>query len=732
MKQVLQHLRSGETEVAEVPRPSVKPGHLLIDTRRSLISAGTERMLVEFGEAGYLEKARQQPERVRQVIEKIRTDGLFDTVDAVQTQLDDPMPLGYCNAGEVLAVGEGVRQFEPGDRVVSNGSHADVVCVPENLCAPIPEGVDWDRAAFGVAGAIALQSVRLAEPTLGERFAVSGLGLVGLLVVQFLRAHGCEVLGIDMKTERLELAEQFGAETVDLGTGADPVSAGRAFSGGSGIDGVIVAAATDSSEPIHQAAQMCRKRGRIVLVGVTGLDLNRSDFYEKEISFQVSCSYGPGRYDRNYEDKGLDYPIGFVRWTEQRNMQAVLEAIDEGRVDPEPLISHRHSIEGAADAYARLLDGEDDSTLGIVLEYEPTGEPGRDDDTVHFEPGPIGELNWSDLSSRARSVVHPGTDGEVVAGVVGAGPYADRTFLPALRASGCRLKTIVSRGGLSSFHSGRTFGFEQTSTDDSAVFEDPEIDAVFVLTSSASHSPLVRRSLEAGKHVFVEKPLAIDREQFDAVTATYAELAAEGEAPLLMVGFNRRFAPQVERMTELLEGVVEPKTCIMTVNAGEIPPDSPHQDPEASGGRIVEEGCHFVDLLRHVVDAPIERIQSTKIGKSRAVPVREDKMTITLGFEDGSIGTIHYFGNGSDAFPKERFEVFGGGKVLQLDNFRKLSGYGWSTFGTDRNLWQDKGHQREVDAFVEAVGSGGPSPIPFDQIVEVTDAVFEAVERARS
>jgi predicted dehydrogenase/threonine dehydrogenase-like Zn-dependent dehydrogenase len=728
MKQILQDLDSGATQVAEVPAPQCKPGHVLIGSRRTLVSAGTERMLVEFGEAGYLEKARQQPERVKKVLDKIQTDGLWPTVEAVQAKLDRPMPLGYCQTGVVLETGEGVDHVAVGDRVVSNGHHAEVVSVPKHLVAPVPEGVSDDEAAFAVAGAIALQSIRLAEPTLGERFAVSGLGLVGLLTVQLLRAHGCEVVGIDMIEDRLELAESFGAETVHLGDGEDPVAAGKAFSGGHGVDGVIVAAATDSSEPIHQAAQMSRKRGRIVLVGVTGLELDRADFYEKELSFQVSCSYGPGRYDKNYEEQGLDYPIGFVRWTEQRNFEAVLQMMAEGKLDVEPLISERHSVSDAAEAYRSITGGGD--AIGVLLDYpeapQTTDETERRvslADGIDLDPGRLFRTGKAKIRQIASE--------DVVVGAIGAGNYASRTLFPALESAGVRLKTVASSGGLSSHYAGGKFGFEEATTDVDGLLQDPGINTVIIATRHDTHAEFVCRALEQGKHVFVEKPLAIDRPGLERIEETYREvLESSGPSPLLMVGFNRRFAPHVEHIEDLLGRREEPPTFIMTVNAGEIPADHWTQDPKVGGGRIIGEGCHFIDLLRHLADAPIVDVQSTKMGSTPAVEVREDKMTIDLAFENGAIGSVHYFANGANSFPKERLEVFCGGGIVQLDNFRKLNGYDWPGFDSNRAWSQDKGNEACIQAFVRAIDRGEESPIPYGELVEVSRATFEAVEKA--
>ncbi len=705
MKQILQSLKTGSTESAEVPSPTVKRAQVLIRSSRTLVSVGTERMLVEFGKAGWIEKARQQPDKVRMVLDKIRTDGLVPTVEAVLNKLDQPLPLGYCSVGVVMDVGKDVAGFSAGERVVSNGKHAEVVSVPTNLCAKVPEGVSDDEAAFAVVAAISLQGIRLVQPTLGEAVVVTGLGLIGLMTVQLLRAHGCRVLGIDYDSARLALARQFGAETVDLAAGEDPVAAAHAFSRGRGADAVLITASTKSSEPMHQAALMCRKRGRIVLVGVTGLELSRADFYEKELSFQVSCSYGPGRYDPNYEEKGQDYPVGFVRWTEQRNFEAVLDMMADGRLDVKPLISHRFPIDDAGKAY-ELITGTAPS-LGILLQY-PTAEEKPDDvlrrATVKLAAPTIGA-------------------GKVVLGFVGSGNYATSVLIPAFKQAGARLKVVASSGGVSGLHAGRKFGFEETTTDTGSVFADPQVTAVVIATRHESHARLVCQALGSGKHVFVEKPLALTLDELAEIERCYGE---SGKQPLLMVGFNRRFAPQVKKIKSLLESVKGPKAFVMTVNAGAIPAEHWTQDPAVGGGRILGEACHFIDLLRFLAAAPITRHTSTRM-ESRT----SDTAAIQLTFADGSLGTIHYLANGSKSYPKERLEIFAAGRVLKLDNFRKLAGFGWPGF-TRMNLWrQDKGQKHCAAAFLHAIERGGEAPIGFDELIEVSRVTIEVSEALR-
>ena len=720
VKQILQSLRTGVTEVADVPCPVSRRGHTLIRSTRTLVSPGTERMLVEFGKAGWIEKARQQPDKVQMVVNKIKTDGLVPTLQAVFNKLDQPVALGYCSVGEALDVGLGVTGISVGDRVVSNGKHAEVVSVPLTLCAKVPEGVSSDEAAFTVIGAIGLQGIRLVQPTLGEAVVVTGLGLVGLVTVQLLRANGCRVLGIDFDAEKLALARQFGAEVVNLSAGEDPIAAANAFSRGRGVDAVIITASTKSNQPIHQAALMCRKRGRIVLVGVTGLELSRADFFEKELTFQVSCSYGPGRHDSNYEEKGLDYPFGFVRWTEQRNFEAVLDMMADGRLNVKPLISHRFAIGEARRAYE--LIGGTTSSLGILLHY-PTADEKPE---TELRQSTVALGHHSRRSQRA-------SEGETQATVafIGSGNYASAVLMPAFKEAGAELRTVASIGGVSGVHAGRKFGFEQATTDTNSVFFDPHVNTVVITTRHDSHARFVGQALKAGKHVFVEKPLALTLDELSDIERAHAASCDAGHNPMLMVGFNRRFAPQVQKMKSLLAGVKEPKAIVMTVNAGAIPPEHWTQDPLVGGGRIVGEACHFIDLLRFLTGSPISGFQAASIGKGAGMKVADDKASMTLRFEDGSIGTIHYLANGHTSFQKERVEVFAGGRILQLANYRKLKGYGWPGFRT-MNLWrQDKGQKACAAAFVQAVEQGGAAPIPLVEILEVSRVSIEVAESLR-
>lgn len=712
MKQILQNLSNGTTEITEVPCPQIANNELLIQTVYSLVSAGTERMLVEFGKANILEKVRQQPDKVRMVLDKIKTDGLMTTIKAVRSKLDQPLPMGYCNVGQVIEKGKDVTEFAVGDWVVSNGAHAEYVCVPKNLCAKLPTKVKPEIATFTVLGSIALQGMRLAQPTLGESFVVIGLGLIGLLAVQLLRANGCRVLGIDFDESKLKLARELSAEIVNAKT-RDVLAAAQAFSRNSGVDGVLICAATKSNEPVHQAAQMCRKRGRIVLVGVTGLELLRADFYEKELTFQVSCSYGPGRYDPNYEEKGYDYPIGFVRWTEQRNFTAILDMMAENRLDLEPLISHRYSIEQADQAY-KLLSGQS-PYLGIILNYT---------NNTQVQNNVSKTITYSTDVANFKPVNKP------VLGFIGAGNYTTNVLLPAFKKADVILHSIASKGSVNSAYAARKFGFAKATTDTKEVIT-PEVNAVVITTRHNSHAKWVCEALKADKDVFVEKPLALNLTELAEIASIYEMKHAQGRKPILMVGFNRRFSPQVIKIKELLNTVNEPKIFIMTVNAGNIPKEHWTQDREVGGGRILGEACHFIDLLRHLAGHSITGAQGKTIGRTANIVVLDDKVSITLGFADGSLGTIHYLANGHKSFPKERLEVFVSGKILQLDNFRKLIGFGWKGFKKLNLFTQNKGQANCTKAFAKAV-MDRHSPIPVDELFEVSRWTIEVANQLYS
>jgi predicted dehydrogenase/threonine dehydrogenase-like Zn-dependent dehydrogenase len=709
LKQILQNLSNGETSLVDVPSPRNIKSNVLIATKNSVVSAGTERMLVNFGKSNLLNKAKQQPDKVKVVLNKVVTDGLVATIDAVKSKLDQPLPLGYCNAGVVLE--SDVSNFEVGDRVVSNGNHAEVVRVPKNLCVKIPDGVDDESAAFTVIGAVGLQGIRLIQPTIGECFVVTGLGLVGLMCVQMLRANGCRVLGVDFDSKKCELARQFGAETVDLSKDDDPVIFARSFSRGRGVDGVLVTAATQSDEVMHQAAEMCRKRGRIVLVGVVGLKLRRDDFFKKELTFQVSASYGPGRYDSFYEEDGNDYPVGFVRWTEQRNFEAVLDMMDSGALDVQPLITHRYDIKNAIKAYT-LLD--DPSALGIVLNY-----PAQD--KVKLQKSKVKLLSKpSTMPVKAAPCI----------GFIGAGNYASRILIPAFKETESVLDTLVTSGGISGVHHGNKNSFLTASTSIDDVLNNESINTVAIVTRHDAHATQVVDSLNAGKHVFVEKPLALTLDEIEQIDKAYKE-NNKSKNVKLMVGFNRRFAPHIIKIKELMSNHQSPKSILMTVNAGPIPAEHWVQDIHVGGGRIVGEGCHFIDLMRHLVGHSIVDFTATMMGNAPGVEVREDKASITLTFADGSFGTILYLANGGSAFPKERIEVFCDNAVLQMDNYRVLNGYGWPGFKKMKLFKQDKGQKACVQSFVSSIIDGKEVPIPYEETIESSRVSIEVANALR-
>lgn len=695
MKQILQNLKNGKVELAEFPCPRVEPGQLLIQTRASLISAGTERMLVEFGKASLLAKARSQPEKVKQVLDKLRTDGLMPTMEAVFRKLGEPLPLGYCNAGTIVSA-----ELRAGDRVVSNGPHAEMVSVPARLCAKIPDAVSDEAAAFAVLASVGLQGIRLANPTAGERVVVYGLGLVGLMTVQILRARGHEVFGIDLNTDRLKLAEQFGATVFDASSDRDPVPAVSNWSDHAGAHAVLITASANKDDIVHRAAQMCRKQGRIILVGVVDLNLRRSDFYEKELTFRVSCSYGPDRYD---EQENPDSQ----QWTVRDNFDTVLNMMAEGHLDVAPLISHRFSLAQAPSAYEKII--HDSRALGVILDYGP-------------EVNRSTTVRVTDPQSAAAAV-------KAVVGVIGAGNFSRATLLPNLRKTNVRIKSIADLKPNAAADLAEKYTVENATTDYTTILDDPDISAVFVAVQHDLHAKLICEALQAGKHVFCEKPLCLNTDELQRITTAYDSAFRAPHPPFLMVGFNRRFSPHTIKVKELLARRTEPLCMSMTVNAGEIPQDHWVHDPQQGGGRIVGEACHFIDLLSHVAGSPVATVSATMVGEGPAI--REDKMSIVLGLADGSVGIVNYFANGAKSYPKETLEVFSDGRILRVENFRKTLGFGFSGFRRLRTSRQDKGHRHEVAAFVNRIGTGVEQLIPFEQLVNVTRATFAAVESAR-
>lgn len=703
MKKIFQSLRNGKTELIEIPSPSVSSGNLLIKTHKTLISSGTERMLVDFGRSNIVQKGLKQPDKVKKIIEKISSDGIKPTIDSVFSKLGQPLPLGYCNVGKIVEKGSDHSDFEINDRVVSNGHHSEFIKAPFNLCAKVPDNVSDDEASFTVLGSIALQGIRLVSPTLGETVVVTGLGLIGLLTVQLLKAHGCRVIAIDFDQARCDLAKSFGAEVVNLSKGEDPLKAADVFSRHRGVDAVIISASTTSNEPVSQAAKMCRKKGRIVLIGVSGLNLSRDDFYEKELSFQVSCSYGPGRYDSNYEDNGNDYPIGYVRWTEQRNFEAVLDLMSSKSLDVKKLISHSFDFEEAAKAYDLVFDTKD--SLGIILNYSHLND--QLSKTIEIE---------TDIKKSIGS-------SQVNISLVGAGNYTSKTILPKISKNDVNFIGIGSENGMSGTLLGKKYGFKNSTTDIDSLINDPSSNTIFITTRHDTHSDFVIKSLKANKNVFVEKPLCIKLQELNDIKKTYSEAIKKNKNLKLMVGFNRRFSPQIEKIKSLLKTSKEKASFIMTVNSGYLPKDHWTQDKNIGGGRIVGETCHFLDLLLHLSGGNIESWSTAKMKAATS-----DTLSISLKFDNGSIGCINYFSNGPTALPKERLEVFTGNKALILDNFKKLKGYGWKNF-KKLNLWnQDKGQDKCFNEFISSIKDNSPSPISFEDIFDITKLSIEISE----
>jgi len=700
MKQIIQDIKNGFTILEEVPAPLVKPGQVLIQTTRSLVSLGTERMLVEFGKANFLQKARQQPDKVKEVINKVKTDGLQPTVNAVFNKLGQPLPLGYCNVGKVIAVGKGVEEFAVGDRVASNGHHAEYVSVPKNLVAKIPENITDEEAAFTVIGAIGLQGIRLANPTFGETVVVVGLGLIGLITAQLLKANGCQVIGFDYDSSKVELAKSFGIDAVNPGEGIDQVAYVNNATHASGADAVIITASNKSNEIISQSAKMSRKRGRIILVGVIGLDISRADFFEKELTFQVSCSYGPGRYDESYEQKGQDYPLGYVRWTEKRNFEAILKAISTKIVLVEPLITERVPLDNYNQIYSEIAASK--SIASILVYPEKTGEPSR---SVVIESNKI-------------------TSGKGIIGIIGAGNFTSAMILPCLKKTPANLKFISSSAGLSGTTLAKKYNIAQSTTDNSLILKDQDVDLIIVTTRHNAHAKMVSDALMAGKHVFVEKPLALNKEELNQVLNAYKQ-----SGKTISVGFNRRFAPLAIQMKKALGSGNTSMNITATMNAGFIPSNVWVHDMEVGGGRIIGEACHFIDLITYLTGSKVKAVCMNAMGTQPEE--NTDNASIILKYENGTNAVINYFANGSKAYSKERVEVFHQERTLIMDNWRKLNGFGFKNFSSASSK-QDKGHQNQFNLLIESVKKGGDPIIPMDELVNTTKASFAAIESLKT
>ncbi|MCZ2126831.1 MAG: bi-domain-containing oxidoreductase [Anaerolineales bacterium] len=706
MKQLLQNLKDGKTVVADVPVPTPRAGQALVKVAASLVSAGTERMVVEFAEKNYLSKARSRPDLVKQTLDKSKREGVASTVQAVFNRLDQPMGLGYSSAGVIVALGENMAGFSVGQRVACAGSgyamHAEYNVVPKNLLTPLPENVDFESAAFTTLGAIALHGLRLANPQLGENVVVIGLGLVGLLTIQLATAAGCNVLGVDLDAQRVELAASFGIQAV---TRPQAESAADAFSAQRGADSVIICADTASNDPIELAGAIARDRAVVVATGAVGLNIPRKVFYEKEISFVNSRSYGAGRYDSNYEENGNDYPIGYVRWTEGRNFQAIADLLASRKLRVENLISHRFPIEEGAQAYEVITGKKQEPFLGVLLKYEET--------KIESDK----KITFPSVNLRPSSLVK--------LGVLGAGLFATSALLPILKKSkDFELIGIASSGGLRAQHAGKKFGFRYATSSDDEIINDPNVNAVAILTRHDSHADLALKALQAGKHVFVEKPLALDSVQLTAIVEALTAINNQW----LTVGFNRRFSPHAQTLKLQLANLREPKYLHYRVNAGFIPAEHWTQDPTVGGGRIVGEACHFIDLLTFLVGALPVKVNAQALPNGGKYS--EDNVSMTFTFADGSLGVVDYLANGDKSAPKERLEVFCEGMIAVLDDYVSLS----VVKGGKRRVWraaQDKGWRAEMSAFAESLRAGKEPPIPYEQIVAVTKSTFAAVESLR-
>lgn len=692
MKQIIQSFKTGETILEEIPAPQVRKGAVLIQTSHSLVSLGTERMLVEFGKSNLLSKARQQPDKVKQVLDKIKTDGLMPTLEAVFNKLGEPLPLGYCNVGKVIAVGEGVTEFKVGDRVASNGQHAEFVSIPKNLVAHIPDNVTEEEATFTVIGSIGLQGIRLLNPTLGETVVVIGMGLIGLITAQLLVANGCKVIGVDIDDEKLNLSKQWGVIPFNPKTG-DPVKFVESQTDGIGCDGVIITASAKTDEIVSQAAKMSRKRGKIILVGVIGLNLSRAEFYEKELSFQVSCSYGPGRYDENYEQRGQDYPLPFVRWTEKRNFEAILQAIASNKLHVKEMVTEVVPLEEFSTIYGDIGNRK---SIASILKYNST---------LELAPSETIQLSTANFN---------GSKG--VIGIIGAGNFTKMTMLPALKNTGANYKFIASAGGVSGTALAKKYGFTHSTTNYHEILKDEEVDLVLITTRHDKHALMTTEALKANKHVFVEKPLALNEEQLSEIINSYQQTKT------LTVGFNRRFSPHAVKLKSIIGSA--PMNIVATMNAGFIPDSVWIHDMHVGGGRIIGEACHFIDLITYFTGS---KVKSVCMNAMEVNPNENtDNASILLKYENGSTGVINYFSNGSKAYAKERIEIYTQERTAVIDNFRVTTGYGFKGFSSLKTSL-DKGHSSQFKLLIDRVKNGGTALIPFDEIVNTTKASFAAI-----
>ncbi len=693
MKQLINSFTDGKVSMIECPKPKASKNNVIISNSYSAISIGTEKMLIDFGKSNYFQKAKQQPEKVKQVIEKVKTDGIATTYGSIRTKMDQPIPLGYSASGIVIEVGENVTGFKVGDRVISNGAHAEVVSVNKNLVAKIPDKVNMEEAAFSVISSIPLQGIRLLETEIGETVVVIGLGLMGLIASQILIANGCKVIATDYDSAKVELAKSYGVDGIDMSTGIDIVKYVKSKTGNHGADKVLVTASTKSNQPIEQSADMLRKRGKIVLVGVVGLELDRTKFYEKEITFQVSCSYGPGRYDDNYEVDGNDYPFGYVRWTENRNFQTILQLLELNKLDLKSIINHQYNFNDATKAYEELSNNK--SIIGATFKYNSEN------------------IKYSETIKQKNHTVT--SNSQAVVGIIGAGNFVSQTLLPNLEKK-YRIKYIASQNGLSSSILSGKYNVENSTTNVETIFKDKEVNSVIITTRHNTHFNLVKKAILAEKSVFVEKPLALKYEEIN-------ELKKLNIKKQLMIGFNRRFSPLSIKVKELLKNSVEPISMIFNINAGEIPKEHWTQNQEIGGGRLVGEACHFIDLALFYAGSKIE---SYKIMAMEDKKGTFDTFSILLKFENGSISNINYFANGNKSISKEKITIFSENRVLEIDNFIKLKGVGFKDFKSMKLKKQDKGHKECINKFLKSENSKSmESIIPLEDIFEVSQICIE-------
>ena len=715
MKQLVQDFKTGEIKIIEVPPPVLRPDGLLVKNLYSAVSVGTERATVTVGAKSLLGKARARPDLVKKVLESMKKEGVLETLMKVRSKLDVYRALGYSSAGVVWAVGENVSEFRKGDLVACGGGnyavHAEIVYVPKNLCVKVPEGVDLEEAAFTTIGSIALQAIRQAGVTVGENVAVIGLGLIGLITVQILKAAGCKVAGIDLIKENVEMARRLGADEAILRSDPDLNVSLSNLTEGYGMDAVIITASTRSNDPIDLAAKILRDRGRVIVVGAVGMTLDREEFYMKELSLKLSRSYGPGRYDPLYEEKGIDYPIGYVRWTEGRNMGEFLQLLKEKKVKIKPLITHRFSIENAVTAYDLLLGKIKEPYRGILISYPEIQDLKK---TIYVLKEPTKQR----VSTTTANV-----------GLIGAGSFAQKYILPSLsKRKEVRLVGVATASGNNARKVADKFGFEFCTTEAEEILNNPGINLVIIATRHNLHGTLVAEALRKGKAVYVEKPLAINEEELKDIIEAFK---ASGK-PYLMVGFNRRFSPHVAQVINFIGGHSGPFSIIYRVNAGYLPPDHWIHDPEEGGGRLIGEICHFVDLIQYITGEKPRKTWGAQVFSQNRQIINEDTLSILIEFERGSVATISYIAIGASNFPKERIEVFGNSKVAVIEDFKRsilYSSKGKKKFSTGRI---DKGHKREMDLLIDTFINGMDAPIPFSELTLTTVTTFKIQESLRT